>query len=138
MQFGIRFIEKGSHSVESDEETFYKSVLRYVEMPVSFLYNFKKHFRFEAGATLGYLIQGQEDVDGYGLRDPDYPFRKFELGSLVGVHYRFNDKFAAGIQHAYSITAVRPYTTSSPQYIEKGQHNNVLIISLSYTFKSWQ
>jgi hypothetical protein len=138
MQFGIRFIEKGSRESDDKNNVYYRSVLRYAEMPLSFLYNFKKHLRFEVGATLGYLVQDLEDVDGYGLQEPSFPFRKYELGSLVGIHYRFSDKAAIGIQHAYSITAVRPYTTNSPDYIEYGQHNNVLIIELTYTFRSWQ
>jgi hypothetical protein len=81
-------------------------------MPVTYFVNFKKSFRFEIGATFGYLIQAKEAKGDNYLEDAYPPFRKYELGELIGIQYKINDKFSIGIQQGYSITAVRPFSSN--------------------------
>lgn len=137
-QFGMRFIEKGSRESDNQNGVYYRCVLRYVEMPVTYLFNFKKHFRFEAGITTGYLIQALE-AKGDDFLEEAYPeFRKFEFAAVVGLNYRFNDKIGAVLQYERSFINVRPFSENNSAYMEEeGQVNNILVIGLTYTFKSW-
>lgn len=130
---GLQYIRKGSHSEESENSSYYKTELHYIEMPLKAFCRWKK-FDFNAGMTIGYLLKGKEDVDGYGLKDPVYPFRKTDFSGTAGARYKLTDHIWAGAQFCYSLIAIRKYHSEQDMYIVSGQHNNLLSFCLTYDF----
>ncbi len=133
-QFGIRYAQKGSRRIDSNRNQYYKCDLHYVEMPVTLRYFHYKRLDFEAGLSLGYLLKAREDINAYGWKEANPPFNKYELGSMVGLSYHFNQHLAVSTHLLYSILAVRPYSSGYQTYMDKGQHNNVLNVSVHYVF----
>jgi len=132
-RIGLRYVRKGSHAAEDEVTSFYKAELHYAEMPISALYTLR-HFEFEAGVSVGYLIKSKEDTDGYGLKEPAYKFKQFELSALVGVNYNFYENIWVGVEFDYSLLPIRPYTTAHSEYLVSGEHNNLLIFKIAYLF----
>lgn len=137
-QFGLRYTQKGSKRVNDKLGIYYKSQMHYMEIPLTIRYQHFKKVDLEAGLALGYLIKAMEDKGGYGLAEADPPFNKFELASIVGINYHFNDKISVGAHLSYSITAVRPYSSGYEAFMDKGQHNNILYFTLAYKLSSWR
>ena len=133
-RLGLRYVLKGSHEEESEHTQFYKAELHYAEMPLTAFYRWNK-FDFEAGAALGYLIKAKEDTDGYGLREPNPDFRKFDVSAIARLRYNLFGALWADASFNYSVLAVRKHHTAQDGYIVSGQHNNLIIIGLSYDLK---
>jgi hypothetical protein len=136
-QLGLRYAQKGSKT-DNNVGFYYKAVLHYVEMPVTVRYQHFKKVDFEGGFSLGYLLKAMEKIgsDDFDVADP--PFDKFELASLLGVNYHFNKKLAVGAHFSYSILSVRPYSSGYEDFMDKGQHNNVVYFSVAYKLASWR
>jgi len=132
-RLGLRYVRKGSHAEENDVSSFYKVELHYAEMPLTLIYTFKD-FEFEAGASVGYLFKSKEDSDGYGLKEPAYPFKKVELNGIAGVNYNVFGNVWAGAEFNYSILPIRPYTTAHSDYVVSGEHNNLIVFKIIYMF----
>ena len=79
-----------------------------------------------------------EDKGGYGLLEAYPPFNKFELASIAGIYYHFNEKFAVGMHFSYSLTSVRPYSSGYEVFMDKGQHNNLFYFAGYYKLSSWR
>jgi len=137
-QLGIRYISKGSKHADSEAGEYYKSVLQYIEIPVTARYFIRKNIDLEGGLALGYLMRSLEDTDGTGLLEPKPPFNKFELSGLAGINYHWTKQFSFGAFFSYSLTPARPYTSgySAPMY--RGQYNNVIYGAFCYTISSWK
>ena len=133
-RIGLRYIRKGSHEEESDHTQFYKAELHYVEMPLTVFYHWNR-FYFEAGKSIGYLIKAKEDTDGYGLREPNIAFRKFDLSAVAQVRYNLYGPVCACAGFNYSVLPVRKHHAAQDGHTISGQHNNLIIIGLSYDLK---
>ena len=133
-RLGLRYVRKGSHEEESEHTQFYKAELHYAEMPLMAFYRWHK-FDFEAGASFGYLLKAKEDTDGYGLREPNISFRKFDVSAVAGVRYNLFGQLWANASFNYSLVAVRKHHAAQDGHIVSGQHNNLLIFGLSYDLK---
>jgi hypothetical protein len=133
-RLGLRYVQKGSHEEESEYRQFYKAELHYAELPLTAFYRWNR-FDFEAGAAFGYLIKAKEDTDGYGLRDPNPDFRKFDVSAIAQLRYNLFGALWADASLNYSIIAVRKHHTAQDGYFVSGQHNNLIIIGLSYDLK---
>lgn len=133
-RLGLRYIRKGSHEEESEHTQFYKAELHYAEMPLTAFYRWNK-FDFEAGAAFGYLIKAKEDTDGYGLRDPNISFRKLDISAVAQARYNLYGPMWACASFNYSVLAVRKHHAAQDGHTISGQHNNLIIIGLSYDLK---
>lgn len=134
-QLSLLYKEMGSR--EDSEGLHYKCKLQYVIMPLTIRYHHFKKVDFEGGLSLGYLIkQYEEDNDGYEIDNP-VEFNKFDFCWMVGLNYKFTEKFSIGVNFQYSIIEVRPYI---PQNINlrKGQYNHAVGFSLAYQFSTWK
>lgn len=134
VRFGLRYVRKGSHEEESEHTQFYKAELHYAEMPLTAFYRWNK-FDFEAGAAWGYLIKAKEDTDGYGLREPNPDFRKADVSAIAQLRYNLYGALWANASLNYSVLSVRKHHTAQDGHIVSGQHNNLIIIGLSYDLK---
>ena len=133
-RIGLRYVMKGSHEEESEHTQFYRAELHYAEMPLTAFYHWHK-FDFEVGAAFGYLIKAKEDTDGYGLREPNISFRKFDISAVAQARYNLYGPLWAVASFNYSLMAVREHHAAQDGHIVSGQHNNLLIFGLSYDIK---
>ncbi|MBP5667775.1 MAG: PorT family protein [Salinivirgaceae bacterium] len=133
-RLGLRYVRKGSHEEESEHTSFYKVELHYAELPLTAFYRWNK-FDFEAGISTGYLIKAKEDTDGYGLREPNPDFRRFDVSAIAQLRYNLFGSLWANASLNYSILAVRKHHTAQDGHIISGQHNNLIIIGLNYDLK---
>ncbi len=137
-QLGLRYISKGSKHADSEAGEYYKSVLQYIEMPITARYYIRKNIDLEGGLALGYLVKSLEDTDGNGLLDPKPPFNKLELSGLAGINYHWNKQFSFGAFFSYSLLPARPYSSGYSAPMDRGQYNNVIYFALCYTISSWK
>ncbi|MFA6401308.1 MAG: porin family protein [Salinivirgaceae bacterium] len=137
-QLGIRYISKGSKHADSEAGEYYKSVLQYIESPITARYFIRKDIDLEGGLALGYLMKSLEDTDGNGLLEPKPPFNKFELSGLAGINYHWNKQFSFGAFFSYSLTPARPYSSGYSVPMDRGQYNNVIYFAFCYTISSWK
>ncbi len=137
-QMGLRYMQKGSKRADTKNGIYYKSVLNYVEIPVSVRYFITEKIDLEGGLSMAYLINAKEDTDGTGLLPANPEFNKVEISGLFGVSYNWSEKLSVGLQFNYSITPARPYSSGYELFMDKGQRNNCLFFSISYSFTSWR
>lgn len=133
-RLGLRYVSKGSHEEESEHTQFYKAELHYAEMPLTAFYRWHG-FDFEAGAAFGYLLKAKEDTDGYGLREPNVSFRKLDISAILQARYNLYGPIWASASFNYSVMAVRKHHAAQDGHSISGQHNNSIIIGLSYDLK---
>lgn len=137
-QLEMNFIQKGSRinvDPNSANPQTYLMRLNYLEVPVLFQKKIKKNFGFEAGGSAGYLISAKEYDMGYLMDESALPtFRKFEISGIAGMTYILTSKLIFHFRFQYSLTSIRPYDDSYV-YMDGGQYNNVLCMSLLYKFR---
>jgi len=131
-QLELRYVQKGSNSNSKENETFYKSKLDYIELPVYLKYNFLDKFSANIGVAAGYLQKSTEDKDGIGDEPADPEFNPFEFSGLAGVEYHILDRLFFNVRFNYSILAVRDHPGDQTFFLNKGQYNNVLTFTLHY------
>ena len=139
LQLEISFIQKGSRKNAKPSDGIYDSYLmrlNYVEIPILYYHQIKKYFSIQAGISTGYLISSTEK-DNYGtfVPSPSVPeFRNIELSGLVGMSFRFKEKWDFVFRFSYSLIPIRDTPVMSFAYYNKPQHNNVLVTALQYHF----
>ena len=133
-RLGLRYVRKGSHQEATEDTPFYKSELHYAEMPLTAFYRWRK-FDFEAGLAFGYLIKAKEDTDGYGLREPNIDFNRYELSAIAGVRYQLAGPLWAHACLNYSALSVRRHHVAQDGHKISGQHNNAVIIGVNVVLK---
>ena len=141
-QLGLRYIQKGSRKStnEQGDGTFsdYKASLHYLEMPVTARYHHYEKVDFEAGFTVGYIVKAYEEFNKDGAQESTTSFDRFEVGGIAGINYKLSDNLLAGGFFQYSWLPIRPYNTRPGWLFERGQHNNVLLFTLTYTIKAFR
>lgn len=137
-QMGLRFAQKGSKRADNEEGIYYRCQLNYIEMPLTIRYQHFKKVDFEAGLSLGYLIKAMEAIGADDMQEPNLSFNKFELASLIGINYHFNKKVFVGGHISYSLLAIRPFSSGNDEFMDKGQHNNVIYFSVGYKLSTWR
>lgn len=139
LQLEISFIQKGSRKNAKPSDGIYDSYLmrlNYVEVPFLYSHHIKKYFNIHGGISMGYLISSKER-DNYGVfvPSPTVPsFRDFELAGLLGMSFRFKEKWDFVFRFSYSLIPIRDTPILSLAYYNKPQHNNLLITALQYHF----
>jgi hypothetical protein len=143
-QFEIYYIKKGSKKNARPDKGDYESFhlnLNYIDVPVVIRYHYKK-FIFEtglyAGALLSYKIEDQ-----FGVREvQNYPFKKIDLGGLLGFSYLFNESFSFNIRSKASILPIRDFENQDAnvgllnKLFNRGWYNLDLNFSVRYQFGS--
>jgi outer membrane immunogenic protein len=134
-QFELLFIQKGSKytgNPDAGDLNYYRLQLNYIEVPVLVQYHYKK-FTVEAGPGFGYLINYKEEDmlgDITGIR----PFHKSEISYNLGVNYRIVNHLGINARFSNSLSSIRDHLSGARTFINPGQQNTVLQLTLSYTF----
>ncbi|MDX9696818.1 MAG: porin family protein [Bacteroidales bacterium] len=132
LQMELRYVQKGSQSDSKDPEVFYKSKLNYIELPLFLKYTIYPKLTADLGIAIGYLQKSTEDKDGYGDLPADPSFKKIEFSGLAGLEYQLWKQLSVNIRYNYSILPVRDHPGEQTWYLNKGQYNSVLTVTIYY------
>jgi hypothetical protein len=107
----------------------------------------KTQLAFKGGTSLskafGLIKRFSEDIDlildwrllGYGLREPNIDFNRYELSAIAGVRYQLAGPLWAHACLNYSALPVRRHHVAQDGHKISGQHNNAVIIGVNVVLK---
>ncbi len=133
VQFEISYIRKGAgNNFDETNTTYYKVKLDYIDVPILLEYNVYKKFWVHAGLAYGLLFKQTEDLDGAGDLTPIPLFHNYDFSGLAGFDYYFFKKFAITSRFGYSILPIREHPGNQTYFLNRGQYNNCVSLSLRY------
>lgn len=141
----IKYTGRGARNPASDDNTgAYRLGLHYIDLPVLAAVQIKKPVSFELGLIPGYRFSARgEDEAGNLPEEYLVDFRKFDLGTLVGIRVDLSAKIAVNIRYSYSIFSIRDLESAGAYYSwfgklfgnSTGDFNNYLTLGVSYLLK---
>jgi hypothetical protein len=144
-QLEMEYIQKGSR-INADSLTntgnTYLMRFHYLEVPLLYQYSFSrsKRWSLEAGPAMDVILGSYEENNGLEV-PPKYrfPMRSITLSGIFGFSAFLTDHLKANFRFNYSLLSIRPADNYPPYsrriFLEKGQYNNVLELSLFWYFK---
>jgi hypothetical protein len=129
---GIEYMEKGSVANKQTPGVYYESRLQYVQMPAWLTYQFASRWGLDMGLSIGYLKSGEEDKDGFGLVPANPAFNQWEFSGIAGLNFAFTQRWVGELRFHYSVFPVRSHPGDQTYYLNRGQYNNVLAVSVRY------
>ncbi|HPE86010.1 MAG: porin family protein [Bacteroidales bacterium] len=142
-QMEIDYVQKGSRKVPDASDTIpglvydYKLVLNYINIPLLYKYDWTNYLSFEAGPSVGLLLDSYEMSNGY-INDEVYggKFNFFDFGLDFGLSLRFLLNWELNVRYSNTVflTPVRPHAGNAQTFLNRGQLNEVLSFTLHYTF----
>lgn len=142
LQLELDFIQKGSRDNEDPEKGVYQNYLlrvNYLEIPLLYQIRFLKRFSFEIGPAMDVLIGAYREYDG--IEDPDFPSscRRVTINGLAGVACNIIPSLKLDFRFIMSVNSIRKPGITENHFYKRfgtwGQYNDVLALSLWYTFK---
>ena len=138
----IKYTSRGARKpVNSTNTDVYKLNLHYVDLPILVTIQVKKIGQVELGLVPGYLFTASGEDNGGELPD-DYlvDYRKFDLGTLIGINVGVTPKIAMNVRYSYSIFSIRDLESAGAYYSwmgkifghSAGDFNNYLTFAVSY------
>jgi hypothetical protein len=139
-QMELEYIQKGSKRVDTSVMggDTYLLRLHYIEIPVLYQYTFKKRFYFEAGPVADVLIGSLELKNG-AAPPGTVPLRLVTFAGIFGFGAYLTSHLRINIRSNYSLNSIRSknnYGGYRRIFLETGQYNNVLSLSLLWDFKA--
>ena len=141
----IKYANRGARKpVSSGDPEVYVLNLHYIDLPVMFNLILWERFIMEAGLVPGYLFAAAgEDSGGRLSKDQLAGFHKFDLGSLLGLRLKINDRLSFSARYSYSLLSIRDIDTAGAYYswfgnlfgYRKGDYNNYLSFGLYYEIR---
>jgi hypothetical protein len=141
----IKYTGRGAKNPPSDDNTgAYKLGLHYIDLPVLVTILIKHPVHIELGLVPGYLFAaGGEDDAGDLPEEYLVDFRKFDLGTLLGLTFQVTPKTEVNVRYCYSILSIRDPESAGSYYSwfgklfghSMGDFNNYLTLGISYTLK---
>jgi opacity protein-like surface antigen len=141
----IRYSSRGAlHAASKDNTGYYRLGLHYIDIPVSATLMVKHFGWIEAGLIPGYLFAAGGRDDAGKLPDETLvEFRKFDLGTMLGVHFRLTEKLSLQVRYAYSLFSIRDPDVAGSYYSwfgklfghSQGDFNNYLSAGLALRLK---
>lgn len=142
VQLELDFIQKGSRDNNNPENGPYENFLlrvNYLEIPVLYQIHFLKRLTFEIGPAFDILVSSYQEFDGLES-EFDPPCRSVTINGLAGVSCNIIPKLKVDFRFIMSINSIRePGEDPNNNYYKRfgtwGQFNDVLALTLWYTFK---
>jgi opacity protein-like surface antigen len=141
----IRYASRGARNPASEDNTGeYRLGLHYIDLPVLCALKIYKFGCVEAGLVPGYLFAAQgEDEAGELPKDYLIEFRKFDLGTLLGIRINLTEKISGNLRYSYSIFSIRDLESAGSYYSwfgkifghSRGDFNNYLTLGINYQIK---
>ncbi len=138
-QLELEYIQKGSRNdTNATGITSYLLRLHYIEIPILYQYTFKKRFYFEAGPVADVLIGSLELRDGIEETNA-VPLRPLTFAGIFGFGAYITKHLRLNLRANYSLNSLRSKNDIGyyrRMFLEKGQYNNVLSLSVLWDFKT--
>lgn len=158
-QFEIYYMQKGSRNNfsistndPSQSSSFLLMRLNYVEIPLLFRFNHRK-FIYEIGPYYSQLVgmnfewrsdNGSAagpytDLDEFNTEyNFQYPLKSSDLGFILGIAYKINEKVVGTIRYGQGVMAIKKYESGAadpyPTSLNYGWTNTVLSGTIHITF----
>tara|TARA_Y100001954_G_C15793955_1_gene596607 strand:- start:1433 stop:2047 length:615 start_codon:yes stop_codon:yes gene_type:complete len=144
LQFEMYYINKGSNNqdMNNDLHTNYLApdiTLKYIETPLILQYYLKNSLLLEGGITAAYLMDGYyNDLYGKINNQSNFPFKKYDIGLLIGVNYNYSEKISFNTRLSNSIFPIGKEDNSifnennNYNSITKGKYSSLFSISIYY------
>jgi len=141
----IKYAARGARNPASEDNTgAYKLGLHYIDLPLLGSLRIKQFGSLELGLVPGYLFAARgEDEEGKLPEEYLVAFRKFDLGTLIGVNINISSKIALNARYSYSIFSIRDLESAGAYYSwfgklfghSQGDYNNYLMFGINYLLK---
>src|SRR4030042_3853191 len=114
----IKYCARGAKNPASEDNTgLYKLTLHYVDLPLLAAFNIKQLGCIELGIVPGYLFAANGEDDAGKLPDEFLmEFRKFDLGTLIGLSINVLPKVAVNFRYSYSIFSINDAESEDTYY----------------------
>ena len=132
-QMELVYSQKGARKNPSEKNGYQQYILRlnYIDIPFIYKYLYNDRLSFEGGLSYGYLLHHYEEAN-FSLNVGDAGFHTHALNILVGLNYRFAEKWAAGFRSTNSLYQIRDHTSGASRFPNYGQYNDVLTLTIQY------
>ncbi len=136
LQMELDFIQKGSRknpNAKKNDYSTYLLRLNYIEIPVSYKYDFSTKGTLEGGLSLGVLVNSYEEanetttISGGEFNRTDFSFH-------VGGYYTIVENLRINVRYSSSILPVRDHSSGATDRLNAGQYNSVLSFIFFYGF----
>lgn len=106
---GLNYAGRGAKSpAENAAQGTYKTLLRYIEIPLLLRSPAYKEFSIAAGLVPAYLFSNKLLMNGTEQDyDPQAEFRNFDISGAVGVRYQFAKQWSGAVTFTHSIVSFR-------------------------------
>ena len=134
-QMELVYSQKGARKNPTEKNGYQQYLLRlnYVDLPFIYKYIYNEQLSFEGGLSYGYLLYHYEEAN-FSLDVGDAGFHRHALNVLIGLNYRFAERWAAGFRSTNSLYQVRDHVSGASRFPNFGQYNDVLTLTLQYFF----
>ncbi|MEJ5303748.1 MAG: PorT family protein [Bacteroidales bacterium] len=134
-QMELVYSQKGARKNPTEKNGYQQYLLRlnYVDLPFIYKYIYNDKLNFEAGLSYGYLLYHYEEAN-FSLDVGDAGFHRHAVNIIIGLNYRFAERWAAGLRSTNSIYQVRDHVSGASRFPNYGQYNDVLTLSFQYYF----
>ncbi len=134
-QMELVYSQKGARKNPTEKNGYQQYLLRlnYVDLPFIYKYIYNEQLSFEAGLSYGYLLYHYEEAN-FSLDVGNAGFHRHALNIIVGLNYRFAERWAAGFRSTNSLYQVRDHVSGASRFPNFGQYNDVLTLTLQYFF----
>lgn len=141
LQMEMNFIQKGSKNTDMND---YQHInwgvpdisLSYIELPLLLKYNQSNKSQIELGIQTGYLINGfYNDIYGEIDYNNTPPFRKYDIGLMLGFNYKLSKNINLNTRLSNSILPIGAEDYNNSELFNsaiKGKYNSVLSFVLYY------
>lgn len=138
LQMELNYVQKGSRENPTEKNAYqsYKLRLNYIEIPVSYKYDFSKNGTLETGLALGVLVHYYEEANGSEQVAGAGDFETFDFSFNIGAYYTLVENLRINVRYSNSILPIRPHAGGTTYMLNQGQYNEVLSFVLFYEFSS--
>ncbi len=136
MQMELDFIQKGSRknpNAKKNDYTTYLLRLNYIEIPVSYKYDFSKNGTLEGGLSLGVLVNSYEEANGTTTVSGG-EFNRTDFSWHIGAYYTLMENLRINVRYSNSLIPVRDHSSGATDRLNAGQYNSVLSAVFFYGF----
>jgi len=132
LQIEMIFIQKGSSNTNKNFPIA-EIYLDYIEVPLLLIYRQSENIFIESGIHTSALINGYYH-DLYGRLENQNQFDNFDLGFIIGMNYKINNKLSLNTRASNSIIPFAEHASGQTYRFNKGKYNTGLSFILQYQF----
>jgi len=130
LQLEMIFIQKGSSNTKKDN-LIADIYLDYIEVPLLMIYKQSESIELEVGIHSSALVNGYYH-DIYGELENQTGFNNFDIGALIGMSYKINNKLSLNTRLTNSIIPIAEHASGQTYRFNKGKYNTGLNFTLKY------